>query len=62
MNAPMRVTPRDFIVAEWREQGADTVMVTAEWRNSSLVFTDARQGRQGHYDVSYTEKSLHIIN
>lgn len=38
------------VLAEWRELGADTVTVAAEWCDSSLVFKDAIQGRQGHYD------------
>jgi hypothetical protein len=55
------------VVAEWREQGADTVTVSAEWRDSSLVFVDASQGRRGHYDAdrkqrwSFTNARLQLL-
>ncbi len=55
------------VMAEWREQGADTVTVSAEWRDSSLVFVDASQGRRGHYDAdrkqrwSFTNARLQLL-
>lgn len=61
-------TDNKAIVAEWCEQGADTVQVKGTWTDSSLVFTDAFQHRKGHYDVkgktlwTFTDAQLQILS
>lgn len=59
---------KQAIVAEWREQGADTVQVKGTWTESGLVFTDAFQHRKGHYDVkgktlwTFTDAQLQLLS
>lgn len=61
-------TEKDRIWAEWREEGADTLQVEATWRDSCLVFSNAYQYRQGHYDANgkviwnFTNARLQLLN
>jgi uncharacterized protein len=44
-------TDKQSVLAEWREEGTDTITVKGLWQDTGLTFTDAQQGRRGHYDA-----------
>ena len=54
--------------AQWREQGADTILVEAQWADTCLLFTKAEQGRNDHYHTSrkvkwnFTNARLQLLN
>ena len=60
-------TNSEGILAEWKEVGLDTITIKAGWEAQGLVFTDAKQGRRGHYDArgnvlwQFTQAQLQLL-
>ena len=60
-------TNSEGILAEWKEEGLDTITVKARWEEQGLVFTDAKIGRRGHYDANrsvlweFTQAQLQLL-
>jgi uncharacterized protein len=60
-------TNSEGILAEWKEEGLDTITIKARWEAQGLVFTDAKQGRRGHYDArgnvlwQFTQAQLQLL-
>ena len=58
---------KDQMLAEWKEEGTDTITVKGLWREQALTFTDAKQGRRGHYDAgkkivwNFTDAQIQLL-
>jgi hypothetical protein len=60
-------TDKDQVMAEWKEEGTDTITVKGLWKEQALTFTDAKQGRRGHYNAgskvlwNFTDAQLQLL-